>query len=88
LKRLNEFFIYIKQGGEHMGASKPGKGSTKYPELTSGDFGVGAIRFQNPPNTGGGTGNTGSCGVNVSCVLCCCCGKGGGADNVQKQIEL
>lgn len=31
-----------------MGASKPGKGSNKYPDLTSGDFGVGAIRFQNP----------------------------------------
>ncbi|WCF09052.1 hypothetical protein NDS46_03835 [Paenibacillus thiaminolyticus] len=57
------------------------KSATKYPEIESGVFGVGAVRNNVSLNADGGTGNTGSCGVNISCILCCCCGSGGGAEN-------
>ncbi|WP_150272765.1 hypothetical protein [Paenibacillus tepidiphilus] len=60
------------------------KGKNKYPDLNNNTdiFGVGAVRMATTNTTGGGgSGNTGSCGVNVSCILCCCIGSGGGAEH-------
>lgn len=66
----------------------PDKGKDKYPELKEDFFGVGAVRFADATASGGSTGNTGSCGVNVSCILCCCVGNSGGADNKKVQLKV
>ncbi|MCE5168298.1 hypothetical protein LQV63_03075 [Paenibacillus profundus] len=67
---------------------KNDKSKNRYPQLESDSFGVGAVRSNVSLNSNGGTGNTGSCGTNVSCILCCCIGSGGGAENKKIQIEV
>lgn len=63
------------------------KGATKYlqPDSSTDMFGVGAVRAN---SNGGSTGNTGSCGINISCILCCCVSSGGGAENLKEQVRV
>lgn len=62
------------------------KNKNKYQLMESSDFGVGAVRFGS--SNGGGSGNTGSCGIQISCVLCCCIGSGGGAENLKAHPKV
>lgn len=84
-------FGKLYKGGEKtMEASmaKNDKSKNRVTGFENDIFGVGAVRSNVSLSSNGGTGNTGSCGVNVSCILCCCIGSGGGAESkkVQKVI--
>lgn len=62
------------------------KGKNKYPEIMTTDFGVGAVRYSK--DGGSGSGNSGSCGIQISCILCCCVRSGGGAENKKIQPKV